>query len=200
MDSVRGVGKAWLVTNMANNEVTSAHVAVLQRRVATLEKRIVGDEEVRKGQNSITSILNSVEKRMRTLGSKHEAVPRVWESLPELEKLLSPEYVKALMLTEEGKEELLLCGVEQLEEVQDRVEELQSLKDCTNSSTFRGLEQHEKKLSTIAAGHVRQEAEVKTLTKDISSFVHLYTSMLLQMSAKCVEWEETVSQLEQAQS
>ena len=183
---------------MADKEGSLAHVAVLQRRIEALEKRIVGDEEVRKGQNSITNILNSIEKRMKTLGSKDPAVPRVWESIPELEKVLSPEYVKALTITEEGKEELLLCGVEQLEEVQDRVEELQSMKNCLNSSAFRGLEQYEKKLSTIAAGHVKQEAEVETLTKDIDSFVHLYTSLLLQMSAKCVEWEETVSQLEQA--
>ena len=182
---------------MADKGESFAHAAVLQRRVEALEKRIVGDEEVRKGQNSIVSILNSIEKRLRTLGSKHSAVPRVWESIPELEKILSPEYVKALTLTEEGKEELLLCSVEQLEEVQDRVEELQSLKDCVNSSAFRGLEQYGK-LSAIAAGHVKQEAEVQALTKDIGSFVDLYTNMLLQMSAKCVEWEETVSQLEQA--
>ena len=193
-----GAEKVWLETNMADKEETLAHVAVLQRRVEELEKRIVGDEEVRKGQNSLVSILNSVEKRMRTLSSKHQAVPRVWESIPELEKILSPEYVKALTMTEEGKEELLLCSVEQFEEVQDQVEELQSLKDCVNSSAFRGLEQYEKKLSAVAAGHVKQEAEVETLTKDVGSFVHLYTSLFLQMSAKCVEWEETVSQLEQA--
>ena len=107
------------------------------------------------------------------LGSKHLAVPLVWKSIPKLEKILSPEYAKALIVTEEGKKELLLFVIEQLEEVQDQVEELQSLKDCLNLSAFRGLEQYEKKLSTLVAGHVKQEAEVTTLTKDISSFVDL---------------------------
>ena len=120
----------------------------------------------------------------------------LWAKINTLEKLLRPEYSSQIKLTEDSKSELLLSYSTQLKSFSKHIEELKHLKDYLNSTEFQGLDSHEKKLATIAGVHAQQEVQLEEISKQVHDLMQTYSRVVLQLSAQCVEWERTLSQLE----
>lgn len=171
------------------------YVDSLRRRLTVLEQKVIGEEPQRE-YRSLTETLDSISRRLQTLGSKKEEVQEAWKKIEELESVLKPEYANSIKLSVAAKEELLLCYSEQLDRLEVEVGQLQALKDTVNSSAFRGMESQEKQISSLARTHVIQEEEVAKLSKQVREFVDTYSKLLLQVSSQCVQWDEILTQLE----
>lgn len=177
--------------------IAEEYISSLQNRIAILEQRLIGDEKIREGQPPLLHLLKTIDRKLKAL-AEPEIVHTVWSQVPELEKVLDPNYATAFKLNDSAKQELLLCYAEQLQKYQQDIEDLLFLKDSLNSSSFQGLGAEEKTLSKIASGHIQQEEEVAELTSHVHKFIDSYTKFLLQLSAQCVQWDEIVTQLETA--
>ena len=78
--------------------------------------------------------------------------------------------------------------------------QVHQLKDYINSTECQGLETHEKQLAKVAATHLEQEATVAALTQQTHSLMENYRKIMLQLSAQCVQWDETLQQHEAAKT
>ena len=177
--------------------IAEEYISSLQNRIAILEQRLIGDEKIREGQPPLLHLLKTIDRKLKAL-AEPDIVHAVWSQVPELEKVLDPNYATAFKLNDSAKQELLLCYADQLQKYQQDIEDLLFLKDSLNSSSFQGLGAEEKTLSKIASGHIQQETEVAELTSHVHKFIDSYTKFLLQLSAQCVQWDEIVTQLETA--
>lgn len=182
---------------MAEDSIPSEdYLLSLQRRVEALEQRLVGEERVREGQPTLIHLLSTIERKLRVLGEP-DPVSSTWREIGSLEKLVDPEYLKSKRLAE-GSKELLFGYVDRLSQHQEQVEELKILRSYLNSKAFQDMDQIDKKLSPIALAHIKQEGEVDTLTSQTQMFLDTYSKLLLQLSDQCIQWDNTVSQLERA--
>ena len=177
---------------MADN---GAYISSLEKRVTALEQRLIGEERVREGQPSLIHLIKTIDGKLKAL-TRSEVVTAILNQKNEIDKFMQPGYVNSLKLTDGAKEELLICYSEQLRKIQDQVEDFGQLKDSINNLEFKGLDTKEKKVSSLAASHVKQEEEVETVTRQIQGFLDLYTKLLSQLSQECVKWDETLTTLE----
>ena len=74
--------------------------------------------------------------------------------------------------------------------------QVHQLKDYINSTECQGLETHEKKLATVSATHLEQEARVAELTQQTHALMDGYRRVMLQLSAQCVQWDEALGERE----
>ena len=173
------------------------YVASLRRRLWTLEQKIMGDEAP-PDSHSLLDTLDVVKRRLQTFSTKKEEVKAAWQKIPELEAVLKPGYANSVSLSTGAKEEMLLCYTEPLESIGPQVDQLRTLKNCINSLELRGMEAHQKRISSLARTHVTQEETAVELSENVRKFVDAYGKILLQMSSKCVELDDTVTQLEKS--
>ena len=122
--------------------------------------------------------------------SKVGAVSSLWSKMAALERALDPTYLSNLKLTDSAKTDLLIGYTTQLSNLSKPIEELQRLKDYLNVTEFQGLEEHEKKLSTVAILHSQQELLVEQMTQQVHQLLSAYSRIMLQLSAQLVEWGE----------
>ena len=179
-----------------NAVASEQYIDSLKRRLDVLEKKLIGQGGVREGQPALKSTIELIDQRLKGLAKVGGSIPQAWSKIDTLEKVLSPEYTSYLKLSEDSKAELLLGYQEQLEPLSKQVDEVQKLKDYLNTTEFQGLDNQEKKLAAVASVHSQQELQVEALSKQIRGLMQAYHKIVLQLSAQCVEWDETVSRLE----
>ena len=68
---------------------------------------------------------------------------------------------------------------------------MHQLKDYINSTECQGLEGHERNLARVAAKHLELEALVADLTRQSQALMEGYRKLMLQLSAQCVQWDES---------
>ena len=117
-----------------------------------------------------------------------------------MEKLLAPGYINSLKVSEEEKRELFLGYANQLKPFCEQVEDVQKLKDYLNATEFQGLDDLEKKLAAIARTHTQEEQAMEEVGRQIKELLETYQKIMLQLSAQCVAWGETLDRLETHQS
>lgn len=110
--------------------------------------------------------------------------------------MLDPDFGKATPPSQAAIEDLLVSYVDKLKVVNEKVEELQQLKDYINSTEFQGLVRHEKRLAEVAGVHSQQEQAVGDISHQAQRLVKMYGEVILQLSAQCVTWEEEVAKIE----
>ena len=125
-----------------------------------------------------------------------EKATEIWRKINALEKLLAPGYVSSLKVTEDEKRELFLGYANQLKPFCDQVDDIQKLKDYLNVTEFQGLDDLEKKLAAIARTHVQEEQTVEEVGRQTKRLLETYQKIMLQLSAQCVAWGETLDRLE----
>lgn len=172
------------------------HVSSLRRRLWVLEQKVMGNQPPDK--HPLLDTLDILNRRLQTFSSKSEVVKKAWQKIPELETILKPGVATSPQLTVKAKEELLLCYTEQMEGTGSQVDQLLSLKKVVNSSAFQGMESQQTRISSLAKTHIRQEEEAAELSAQVEKFVDTYSKLLLQISSKCVELNDTVTQLEKS--
>lgn len=74
--------------------------------------------------------------------------------------------------------------------------QVHQLKDYINSTECQGLEAHEKNLSRLAAVHLEQEDCVSEIAQQSRDLMESYRKLMLQLSAQCVQWDESLRQYE----
>lgn len=126
----------------------------------------------------------------------YEKATGIWNKIDTLEKLLAPGYVNSLKVTEDEKRELFLGYAKQLKPFCEQVDDVQKLKDYLNVTEFQGLDDLEKKLAAIARGHVQEEQSVEEVGSQTKKLLETYQKIMLQLSAQCVAWGETLDRLE----
>ncbi len=122
--------------------------------------------------------------------TKKEGVSTLWAKIAALEKVLDPNYLSNITLSDSAKSELLLGYATQLKDLSKPIEELQKLKDYLNVTEFQGLEAQERKLTSVATVHAEQELTVEGLTLQVHQLLSAYSRIMLQLSAQLVEWGE----------
>ena len=173
------------------------YVASLRRRLWVLEQKIMGDEAP-PDSHSLLNTLDVVKRRLQTFSTRKDEVKAAWQKIPELEAVLKPGYANSNSLSTGAKEEMLLCCTEALETIGPQVDQLRTLKNSINSLELRGMEAHQKRISSLAKTHIVQEEAAAELSQRVRRFVDAYSKILLQMSSKCVELDDTVAQLEKS--
>lgn len=131
-----------------------------------------------------------IEKRLTDEFTKTEGVSALWSKISDLEKVLDPNYLSNLKLSDSAKSELLVGYAEQLKDLSKPIEELQQLKDYSNHAEFQGLEDHEKRLTNVARSHAHQEQQVAELSQQVHQLLSAYSKIMLQLSAQFIEWGE----------
>ena len=126
----------------------------------------------------------------------HEKTTEIWRQIDTLEKLLAPGYINSLKVTEDEKRELFLGYANQLKPFCEQVDDLQKLKDYVNVTEFQGLDDLEKKLAAIARTHIQEEQTVEEVGVQTKKLLETYQKVMLQLSAQCVAWGETLDRLE----
>lgn len=129
-----------------------------------------------------------------------EKATAIWSKISSLEKLLAPGYINSLKVSEEEKRELFLGYANQLKPFCEQVEDVQKLKDYLNATEFQGLDDLEKKLAAIARTHTQEEQAMEEVGRQIKELLETYQKIMLQLSAQCVSWGETLDRLETHQS
>lgn len=183
---------------MADQTIAEEYISSLQRRLELLEQRLIGEEKVRQGQPPLLHILKTIDRKLKALVEPVNAgdITLVWKKVPELEIILNPNYLQSLKLNDSAAQELLLCYTDQIHKYQQDIEDLNMLKETVNSSAFQGLETTEKDISSIASMHLQQEEEVTQLTNRVHHFIDSYTKFIFHLSSRCVQWDETLAQME----
>lgn len=125
-----------------------------------------------------------------------EKATAIWSKISTLEKLLTPDYANSLKVSEDERRELLLGYVRQLKPFCEQVEDVQKLKDYLNATEFQGLDDLEKKLASVAKTHTKEEQVMEEVGTQIKNLLETYQKMMLQLSAQCVAWGETLDRLE----
>lgn len=125
-----------------------------------------------------------------------EKATTIWSKIDSLEKLLNPDYFNSLKVSEDEKRELFLGYARQLKPFCEQVEHVQKLKDYLNVTEFQGLDDLEKKLSSIARTHVQEEQTVEEVGRQTKALLETYQKIVLQLSAQCVAWGEMLDRLE----
>ena len=129
-----------------------------------------------------------------------EKATEIWRKIDALEKLLAPGYMNSLKVTEDEKRELFLGYANQLKPFCEQVDDVQKLKDYLNVTEFQGLDDLEKKLATTAQTHVQEEQSVEEVGRQTKKLLETYQKIMLQLSAQCVAWGETLDRLEAQQA
>ncbi len=182
------------------------YLSALTRRLEALEKRVIGQDGIRPDQPPLKPTLEvsaghgvlildhprtqMLENKLAQGFSKVGAVSSLWSKMAALEKALDPTYLSNLKLTDSAKTDLLIGYTAQLTDLSKPIEELQRLKDYLNVTEFQGLEEHEKKLLSVAILHSQQERLVEQLTGQVHQLLSAYSRIMLQLSAQLVEWGE----------
>ena len=126
-------------------------------------------------------------------GGQDKNIHSLWNKVDKLEKLLQPGVSEELSSSSRGAQEnLLICYARQLESETSQLEELSQLKDYVNSTEFQGLETHEKNLSKVISRQGEQEQELEKLSGDVQDLMKNYYQIMLQLSAQCMVWQETL--------
>ncbi len=120
----------------------------------------------------------------------------IWRKIDTLEKFLTPGYISSLKVTEDERRELFLGYANQLKPFCEQVDDLQKLKDYLNVTEFQGLDDLEKKLAAIARTHIQEEQSVEDVGRQTKELLETYQKIILQLSAQCVAWGETLDRLE----
>lgn len=104
---------------------TAGHVEALTRRVEALEKRILSQDGTLP-VIPLTTAVRELERKLEALATRENSrgAQQVWSKLDRLERLVSPEYVESLKMTEEARADILCGQVEQLSKFSDRMEEV----------------------------------------------------------------------------
>ncbi|CAI8051685.1 Dynactin subunit 3 [Geodia barretti] len=165
---------------MAAPVLTEDYVEALTRRVDALEKKLLSQDGALP-VIPLTTAVRELGRKLDTLAGREKGE-------------------ESLKMTEGAKVELLCGEVEQLRKFTDRMEEVHQLKDYINSTECQGLETHEKKLATVSATHLEQEARVAELTQQTHTLMDGYRRVMLQLSAQCVQWDEALGERETAKT
>ena len=131
-----------------------------------------------------------LENKLSTGFSKVADVHTLWSKISALEKVLDPAYISNLKLSDSAKTELLIRYASQLKDLSKPIEELQKLKDYLNLTEFQGLQEHEKKLASVATTHAQQELQIEEISRQVHELLSAYSKIMLQLSAQLVEWGE----------
>ena len=126
----------------------------------------------------------------------HEKATEIWRKIDTLEKFLAPGYINSLKVTEDEKRELFLGYANQLKPFCDQVDDVQKLKDYLNVTEFQGLDDLEKKLADVAWTHIQEEQTAEEVGRETKKLLETYQKIMLQLSAQCVAWGETLDRLE----
>ena len=125
-----------------------------------------------------------------------EKATAIWSKVSILEKLLSPDYANSLKVSEDEKRELFVGYARQLKPFCEQVEDVQKLKDYLNTTEFQGLDDLEKKLASVAKTHTQEEQTMEEVGEQVKTLLETYQKIVLQLSASCVTWGETLDRLE----
>ena len=99
-------------------------------------------------------------------------------------------------MSEEEKRELFLGYARQLKPFAEQVEDIQKLKDYLNATEFQGLDDLEKKLASVAKTHTRDQQVVEEVGEQVKGLLETYQKIMLEASAQCVAWGETLDRLQ----
>ena len=180
---------------MADRSNTEEYWVSLNRRVEVLEKRLLGRGGQREGQPPLTVSVGQLNAKLASLGGGG-SVETAWRNITELERVLRPEYAIQLATPASSKAELVLAQAERLKPLCAKAEELLKLKDYLQVTEFQGLGGQEKRLCSLAHTHSQQEGEVERLSHAVLDAMHTYQHVTLQLSAKCIEWNETLDKFD----
>jgi len=136
--------------------------------------------------------LQTLNDKLKTGFIKYPDVYSLWASLATLEKVLEPNYITNLKLPDTAKRDLLIGYASQLKDLGKAIEDLQKLKGYVNITEFQGLEDHEKRLSTVAVKHAEQELQIEEASRQVHELLSAYSKITLQLSAQLVEWNDSI--------
>ena len=105
-----------------------------------------------------------------------------------------------MKVSEEEKRELFLGYARQLKPFCEQVEDIHKLKDYLNATEFQGLDDLEKKLASVAKAHTQDQQVIEETGEQVKQLLVTYQKMMLELSAQCVAWGETLDKLQSAGS
>ena len=115
------------MANTGNSSVvvTEAYIEALTRRVDALEKKLLSQERT-PPVIPLKTAVKELERKLELLASREKSgdAKQLWEKMQQLERVVSPEYLQSLEMTEAVKAELLCSQVEQLKNFSERMEEV----------------------------------------------------------------------------
>ena len=183
----------------ARKVIDQDYFGVLSDRIERLKVKLLDDYEfVGRDRKPILKQLHELEERVTELGSR-DNIKHAWESIEELETLLSPELLQRLGTTDEVKADVVLHRAEEIEKMASQLAEVKELEDNINSDSFQGIEEVEKKLVPLAKVHVSQQHTTEEISKEVSELLANYNMIVEGMSHKFMEWDNILTKMESVQ-
>jgi len=177
-----------------------AVVDVLEKRISDLERRVLTSEEdvLNLKGSSCVGALNNVQKRLDKIGAKYARIAAVWKKVKELETFLSPEFLEKASLTDDAKADIIIAGENQLRSCAEQLRQVEDLKKVVTTEPLKDLPTWSAKLQPLVELHLHQKEEFSTANERLHNLLTAYNNIINLLSKQFVQWDNTLTQIEQA--
>jgi len=125
-------------------------------------------------------------------------INKVYDRLQELQEYLDPAKADEVTLSDGAKTEIILAEEEFLLQQAARLETLQQLQDTLDSEHIKAVPSLTGKLQDLGQLQIKQQDQAAELSTDIRHLLAKYNGIINLLSKQFVQWDETLTQLEQA--
>ncbi|KAL4228025.1 Dynactin subunit 3 [Mactra antiquata] len=177
---------------------------VLEKRLAFLENRVFGgsnkDAHYPKGMKPLkcTDVLGNVQTNLTKSITGKKKINKIFDRLPELQECLDPAKADEITLSEDAKTEIILAEEEFLLQQSARLETLKELQDTLDSEHIKAVPSLGGKLQELSQLQIKQQDDAGTISEDTQNMLSMYNSIITLLSKQFVQWDETITKLEQA--
>jgi len=177
-----------------------AETDVLEKRISCLERRILTSEEDVQGLKGSSCLgkLNDVQKNLDKISAKYTRIAALWKKVKELETFLSPEFLEKASLTDDAKADIIVAGENQLRSCADQLKQVEDLKKVVTTEPLKDLPTWSAKFQPLVEVHIEQKGEFIDVNERLLNLLTAYNNIVNLLSRQFVQWDNTLTQLEQA--
>ncbi|XP_052277405.1 dynactin subunit 3-like isoform X2 [Dreissena polymorpha] len=170
----------------------------LEKRLEMLETKVFGASNKDAHYPRCTDTLANVQTRLGKSVAGKKKINRIFERLNELQDCLDPAKADEMTLSDDAKVEVILAEEDLLLQQSARLETLEQLKGSLDSEHIKAVPGLGGRLQELSQVQLRQQDEAGHMSEQAYELLTRYNSIVNLLSKQFVQWDETLTRLEQA--
>uniref|UniRef100_A0A8D0KLY5 Dynactin subunit 3 n=1 Tax=Salvator merianae TaxID=96440 RepID=A0A8D0KLY5_SALMN len=178
-------------------KMAAAEVQQLQGRLDALEERVFGAEGPG-GVRKIADGLVKVHVALGNIASKRERIKILFKKIEDVIKYLDPQYIDRMAIPDAMKLQFILAEEQSILAQAALLEQVNGLQQYLDSAHIKAAPDHAVKLQRLSQIHIQQQDQCEAMTENVRLLLEDYNRMTLLLSKQFVQWDEMLTQLEEA--
>lgn len=142
--------------------------------------------------------LHNVQNKTNAAVQGKKRISQAYSKLSNIQQYLDPSYTDEMTVSDSAKADTLIADEDFIRQQTAKLEMMESLKDCINSEHMKALPKNTSKFQELSRIQLDHQDKTADLTDEVRNMLSAYNNIVSMTSKQFVQWDETLTKLEQA--